>query len=92
VDVDDGAEILDAHLGEALVAQDAGIVDQDMDAAPVLLRLGATIASTCSASVTLAPFAIASPPAASISSTTFAARRPEPCGPAEPSRASRRDR
>ena len=30
---DDGAEIGHVHLGEALVAQDAGIVDQDVDAA-----------------------------------------------------------
>src|SRR3546814_13846939 len=33
-------EILHRHLGKALVAQDAGVVDQDVDAAPFLLRLG----------------------------------------------------
>ena len=37
-----------------------------------------TIALTCSASVTLAPLAIASPPAAFISSTTISAAEEEP--------------
>ena len=37
VDVHDRAEIGQVHLGEALVAQDAGIVDQDVDAAPAPL-------------------------------------------------------
>ena len=38
VHVDDEAEILRLHLGEAPVAEDAGIVDEDVDAAPA--RLG----------------------------------------------------
>jgi hypothetical protein len=38
VDLDDRPEILDAHLGKAAVAQDPGIVDQDVDPAPALLR------------------------------------------------------
>src|SRR3546814_17279278 len=33
-------EILHRHLGKALVAQDPGVVEQDVDAAPFLLRLG----------------------------------------------------
>jgi hypothetical protein len=33
-------EVGHVHLGEALVAQDAGIVDQDMNAAPSFLCLG----------------------------------------------------
>jgi hypothetical protein len=41
VHVHDGAEILDFHVGEAPVAQDAGIVDEDMDAAE-----GGTASST----------------------------------------------
>ncbi|MNL19050.1 hypothetical protein D3C87_1402300 [compost metagenome] len=32
--VDDGVEVVGAHLGERLVAQDAGIVDQDVHAPP----------------------------------------------------------
>ena len=38
MDVDHQPEIVEAHLGEALVAQDAGIVDEDVDAAPVVQR------------------------------------------------------
>ncbi len=34
MDVDYQPEIVEAHLGEALVAQDAGIVDKDIDALP----------------------------------------------------------
>jgi hypothetical protein len=34
VDVDHQPEVVEAHLGEALVAQDAGVVDQDVDPAP----------------------------------------------------------
>jgi hypothetical protein len=34
VDVEDEAEVGELHLGEALVAQDAGVVDEDVDAAP----------------------------------------------------------
>ncbi|KAG1245623.1 hypothetical protein G6F68_014981 [Rhizopus microsporus] len=36
--VDHCVEIVGAHLGEGLVAQDAGIVDQDIDAAPGIHR------------------------------------------------------
>ena len=38
VDVDDEAEILQLHLGEGLVAQDTGVVDQDVDPAPARHR------------------------------------------------------
>ena len=34
MDVHDEAEIVQLHLGEGLVAQDAGVVDQDVDPAP----------------------------------------------------------
>ncbi len=40
VNVDDEGEILCAHLGKGLVAQHTGIVDQHMDAAPLLLGVG----------------------------------------------------
>ena len=35
VDVDDEPEVVELHLGEALVAQDAGVVDEDVDPAPL---------------------------------------------------------
>ncbi|MNS88719.1 hypothetical protein D3C72_1227070 [compost metagenome] len=38
VHVHDGVEVFGAHLGESLVAQDAGVVDQDVDAAPCVHR------------------------------------------------------
>src|SRR6185312_10987331 len=34
-----GVEVLDLHLGEALVAQDTGVRDQDVDAAPLAHHL-----------------------------------------------------
>ena len=37
--VDDQSEIVDAHFGEALVAQDACVVDENVDASPRTLRL-----------------------------------------------------
>ena len=40
VNVHHGAEIVQRHLHECLVAQDAGIVDQDIDAAPTFLDVG----------------------------------------------------
>ena len=40
MDVDHLAELGDRHLGEALVAQDAGVVDEDVDASPVRHRTG----------------------------------------------------
>ena len=40
MDANDQFEIGGVHFGEGLVAQDAGVVDQDMDAAPGFLRLG----------------------------------------------------
>jgi hypothetical protein len=36
VDVDHQFEVRDLHLGEGLVAQDAGVGDQDVDAAPLV--------------------------------------------------------
>ncbi len=38
VDVDDETEVGEVHLGEAPVAQDAGVVDEDVDPAPFLER------------------------------------------------------
>src|SRR3546814_18551586 len=40
VDLHHQVEILHRHLGKAFVAQDTGVVDQDVDAAPFRLRLG----------------------------------------------------
>ncbi len=40
MDVHQQAEIVQRHVREALVAQDAGIVDEDMDAAIFGLRAG----------------------------------------------------
>ncbi|MNE45914.1 hypothetical protein D3C80_1402290 [compost metagenome] len=40
VDVHDQAEISQLHLGETLVAQDAGVVHQDVDPAPAGHDLG----------------------------------------------------
>ena len=37
--LDDKAEVLERHLRETLVAQDAGVVDEDVDAAPGRERL-----------------------------------------------------
>ena len=40
MDLDHEVEIFGFHLGKALVPQDAGVVDRDVDAAPFFLRLG----------------------------------------------------
>ena len=40
VNVNDEFEIVHRHFGEGLVAQNAGVVDDDMHAAPLLLRVG----------------------------------------------------
>jgi hypothetical protein len=64
-------EVGQVHLGEALVAQDAGIADQHVDPAPGVHRLLHHRLHRAK-SVTEAPLAIASPPAARISSTTAA--------------------
>ena len=50
--VEHEAEIGERHLGEPLVAQDAGVVDEDVDPAPGVERLRATIAATARPSVT----------------------------------------
>src|SRR5690606_5456503 len=38
VHVQHGAEVVQCHSGKALVAQDAGVIDQDVDALPLLER------------------------------------------------------
>jgi len=70
-------EIGDLHLGERLVAQDAGIGAEQVDLAPFLRGL-ATIAVTCSKFRDIGASAIASPPALRISSTTASAGVSEP--------------
>jgi len=77
MDVEHFGEIRDLHLGERLVAQDAGIGAEQVDTAPFFRAL-ATIAVTCSKFETSAPSAIASPPALRISSTTASAGVSEP--------------
>ena len=47
MNVDDELEINWVHFGETLVAQNAGIVDQDVDPAPIAFRFGDHFGHLC---------------------------------------------
>jgi hypothetical protein len=72
VHLDDGVELVDAHLVEEAVAQDAGVVDHHVDAAEVS-SAHCTMRAALAASLTLSVLATASPPSALISFTTCCA-------------------
>ena len=63
VDVDDVRPVRPAHAVEDAVAQDAGIVDQDVDAAEGVERRSARSCRHCAGSLIDSVEAIASPPA-----------------------------
>ena len=72
VDGDHRVPLLLRHVHDHPVAEDAGVVDEDVDPAEVVDRLPTSCAAPTK-SATFAPFASARPPFASISATTCCA-------------------
>ena len=84
VDGDDGVPLRLGHVHEHPVAEDPGVVDEDVEAAEVGRSPAATIRPAPAKSATFSPFVTASPPAALISSTTCCAGVASAPSPASP--------